>query len=128
MPSSRLHTRLITGALTLLLIAASRVLLLSHLSFDHDEVWSVWQTFGTPQEIIARTPFDWPAGYYLSLGAAVSDSLAHEFLWRTLFMVDCGGYRPFDWLWSVAPAQICVDDSGLRPDCAAVCAVGYYGL
>ena len=61
--------RLLTGTITLLLIAASRLLLLADLSFDHDEVWSVWQTFGTPQEIIARTPFDWTPLYYLSVGA-----------------------------------------------------------
>lgn len=34
-----------------------------------DEIWSVWQTFGTPAEIIRWTPYDWPPGYYLALGA-----------------------------------------------------------
>lgn len=69
MPRTTLQTRLLTGTFTLLLIAASRLLLLAGLSFDHDEVWSVWQTFGTPQEIVARTPFDWPPLYYLTVGA-----------------------------------------------------------
>ncbi|MDQ7035120.1 MAG: glycosyltransferase family 39 protein [Anaerolineae bacterium] len=63
------QTRLATGTMTLLLIAASRLLLLADLSFDHDEVWSIWQTFGSPQEIIARTPFDWSPLFYLTLGA-----------------------------------------------------------
>jgi hypothetical protein len=68
MDSMQRKTRLLTGTITLLLIAASRLFLLADLSFDHDEVWSVWQTFGTPQEIIARTPFDWTPLYYLSVG------------------------------------------------------------
>ena len=38
-----------------------------------DEVWSVWQTFGTPEQIMHWTPYDWPPGYYLTLG-----------LWRRL--------------------------------------------
>lgn len=62
------HTHLLWLTAALLLIVISRLLLLNDLSFDQDEVWSVWQSFGTPQEIIARTPFDWPAGYYLSVG------------------------------------------------------------
>lgn len=75
----RLHSRLFWTTLTLLLIAVSRFMLLPQLTFDQDEVWSVWQTFGSLQEIIARTPFDWPAGYYLLVG-----------LWRVL-----AGYMPF---------------------------------
>ncbi len=39
------------------------------LDLTGDEVWSVWQSsVGGPQQIIARTPFDWPPGYYLLLG------------------------------------------------------------
>lgn len=68
MQQKTLQSRLVTGTITLLLIAASRLLLVADLSFDHDEVWSVWQTFGSPQDIVARTPFDWPPLYYLLLG------------------------------------------------------------
>jgi hypothetical protein len=52
----------------LLLIAASRVLRFGGLTMNPDEVWSVWQTFGTPGQILQWTPYDWPPGYYLSLG------------------------------------------------------------
>jgi hypothetical protein len=33
-----------------------------------DEVWSTWQAVGSARDIIARTPFDWPSGYFLLLG------------------------------------------------------------
>lgn len=35
------------------------------LNLQRDEVWSVWQTLGTPAETIAWTPFDWSPAYYL---------------------------------------------------------------
>src|SRR5262245_51487407 len=42
-----------------LVIVFSRLSRLPTLEMDNDEVWSVWQTSGTPLEIIAWTPFDW---------------------------------------------------------------------
>jgi hypothetical protein len=60
---------LLLVACLLLLIAASRILRLDGLTMNPDEVWSVWQTFGTPAQIVAWTPYDWPPGYYLTLGA-----------------------------------------------------------
>jgi hypothetical protein len=54
--------------LPLLVIAAARGLRLNHFILNPDEVWSVWQTFGTPEQIIRWTPYDWPPLYYLSLG------------------------------------------------------------
>ncbi len=57
-------------ALILLLIAASRAFRLDATVTEvtADEVWSVWQTFGTPGQIVRWTPYDWPPGYYLALG------------------------------------------------------------
>ncbi len=53
----------------LLVIFASRVIRLSTLEMDPDEVWSVWQTFGSPSQIIKWTPYDWTPLYYLIVGA-----------------------------------------------------------
>jgi hypothetical protein len=53
----------------LLLITASRIVRLNEMAMYPDEVWSIWQTFGTPQQILAWTPYDWPPGYFLTLGA-----------------------------------------------------------
>src|SRR5262249_31096383 len=53
----------------LVVVAASRMIHLPGLNPDADEIWSVWQTFGTPQQIVAWTPYDWPPLYYLTLGA-----------------------------------------------------------
>jgi hypothetical protein len=53
----------------LLLIAASRITRLNDHIMNRDEIWSVWQTFGTPEQIILWTPYDWPPLYYLTLGA-----------------------------------------------------------
>jgi Dolichyl-phosphate-mannose-protein mannosyltransferase len=52
----------------LLLIAASRILRWDSLLMNPDEVWSIWQSVGSPLEIIRRTPYDWPPGYYLLMG------------------------------------------------------------
>lgn len=57
---------IVTGLL--LLLAASRILKLSGLEMHVDEVWSIWQTFGTPADIIRWTPYDWVPLYYLVLG------------------------------------------------------------
>jgi hypothetical protein len=52
----------------LLLIAASRILRWDGLLMNQDEVWSIWQSVGSPLDIIRRTPYDWPPGYYLLMG------------------------------------------------------------
>src|SRR5260221_14504941 len=56
-------------AALLLIVAASRMIRLPGLNPDGDEIWSIWQTFGTPQQILMWTPYDWPPLYYLMLGA-----------------------------------------------------------
>ncbi len=52
----------------LLLLFASRLQWLSTIQMDVDEVWSVWQTLGSPTDIIRWTPYDWTPTYYLMLG------------------------------------------------------------
>lgn len=59
--------------LILLCTAASRILHFDALKMDIDEVWTVWQTLGSPVEILNWTPYDWTPLHYLSLG-----------LWRSL--------------------------------------------
>lgn len=53
----------------LLVIAATRILRLDDYAMNPDEIWSVWQTLGTPTQILQWTPYDWPPLYYLTLGA-----------------------------------------------------------
>ncbi|HVO44148.1 MAG TPA: glycosyltransferase family 39 protein [Aggregatilineales bacterium] len=60
--------RLVAIVIVCLVIVGSRVVRLSTLEMDRDEVWSVWQTFGTPYQIIHWTPYDWPPLYYLLVG------------------------------------------------------------
>src|SRR5450432_2987546 len=52
----------------LLVVAASRILRLLPVGIIDDEVWSVWQTLGTPQQILNWTPYDWPPLFYLIMG------------------------------------------------------------
>lgn len=59
----------ILSGLLLLLIFASRAVRLDEMQMNQDEIWSVWQTFGTPAQIIRWTPYDWPPLYFLTLGA-----------------------------------------------------------
>jgi hypothetical protein len=51
------------------LIAASRIVRLDYRELHPDEVWSVWQTFGTVDQIIRWTPYDWTPAFYLAVGA-----------------------------------------------------------
>src|SRR5512140_3189777 len=55
-------------ALACVVVAAPRIIHLPSLRLEIDEVWSIWQTFGTPSQINAWTPYDWPPLYYLTLG------------------------------------------------------------
>ncbi len=59
---------IILVSILLLLIAASRLLVFRQLTMNVDEIWSVWQTLGTPQQILQWTPYDWPPLYYLAIG------------------------------------------------------------
>src|SRR5690606_29013028 len=53
----------------LLLIVGSRLIQMRPLDAHPDEIWSTCQSLGSAQEILRWTPYDWPPGYYLTLGA-----------------------------------------------------------
>ncbi len=74
-----MHTRLIILVSILLFISATRILRFDQRELHPDEIWSVWQTLGTPVQIVRWTPHDWTPVYYLFLG-----------LWRALV-----GIQPF---------------------------------
>src|SRR5258708_25703042 len=67
MKRNLLRVLLVTALL--LVIAASRISRLNTREMDVDEVWSIWQTLGTPAQIINWTPYDWTPASYLILGA-----------------------------------------------------------
>ena len=83
----------------LLVVAAERMVHLPRLlDMTGDEAWSVWQTFGTPAQIIAWTPFDWSPLYYLILGGWRWVTGGHPITLRYLtvlvFLLGCAGlYR-----------------------------------
>ena len=66
-PNSRAWLRSLALALLLLAIAAARVLRLEDVNLHNDEIWSVWQGFGTWSDVIRWTPYDWPPLYFLML-------------------------------------------------------------
>lgn len=68
----------------LLVVFASRVVRLNTLQLDRDEVWSVWQTFGSPADIIKWTPYDWSPLYYLVVGFWRALTGIHPFVLRLL--------------------------------------------
>src|SRR5437763_884439 len=79
------HTlRLFLVAAILIVIAASRLGHLPGLDLDGDEVWSIWQTFGTPGDILRWTPYDWPPLFYLVLGLWKGFVGIHPFVVRVL--------------------------------------------
>ncbi len=60
-------SRLLFAILILLVIFASRSTMLNQRNLSHDETRSVLRTFGTPAQIIAWQPPDWPPLYNLTL-------------------------------------------------------------
>ena len=54
-------------AAILIVIVASRFTKLPTLELHNDEIWSVWQTFGSLDQIIYWTPPDWPPLYFVAL-------------------------------------------------------------
>ncbi|MEP7287008.1 MAG: glycosyltransferase family 39 protein [Chloroflexota bacterium] len=83
-PERQLTLRVQLAVLTcvLLIIVASRVVRLNTLEMDADEVWSVWQTFGSPTQIIQWTPYDWPPLFYLTVGGWQTLTGIHPFTLR----------------------------------------------
>lgn len=71
----------------LLLVAASRIMRIGSFPLDNDEVWTIWQTFGAPDEIIRWTsPTETPL-YILLLGAWKSLVGMHPELLRTFSLL-----------------------------------------
>ncbi|HVZ33057.1 MAG TPA: glycosyltransferase family 39 protein, partial [Polyangiaceae bacterium] len=68
LPLSRQSASLAAITAVLLVVAASRIIHITALTMNWDEVWSVWQTFGSASDIIRWTPSDWPPLYFLFLG------------------------------------------------------------
>jgi hypothetical protein len=58
------HVVPLAFALILLAIFAARLRLLDNFLMDHDEVWTIWQSIGTPAEILRWTPYDWTPLHY----------------------------------------------------------------
>src|SRR5258707_10198937 len=48
-----------------IVIFISRLVRLPTLEMDRDEIWSIWQTFGTPAQVLQWTPPDWTPGWFL---------------------------------------------------------------
>jgi hypothetical protein len=61
----RLYTRLTGLVLLTLLVLLSRLPHLDNVTFIMDEAFTVARAMGTPQEVIAWQPFDWPPLYNL---------------------------------------------------------------
>lgn len=85
-PTTKRELALIT--VILLGLAATRLLRLHGLDMHTDEIWSVWQTFGTPADILRWTPFDWPPLSYLLIGG-----------WRVLVGLEPEALRVLPVLW-----------------------------
>ncbi len=85
----------------LLLVAASRLLVLHQIHMGADEIWSVWQTLGTPSQIVQWTPFDWTPFYYLTLGLWRGFVGMLPFSLRMLsvlvFLIGCAGLYRVAW-------------------------------
>ena len=106
----RMRVSWVLAAGLLLLVAASRLVRLDDLIMNRDEIWSVWQTFGTPQQIIQWTPYDWPPGYYLTLAAWRSVAGSYPLALRVFSVLAflCGAAALFRLMrrWSGTPAAV----------------------
>jgi len=71
----------------LLVIAAAHTLRLSGLNMNGDEVWHIWQSFGTPDQIVSWTPYDWTPLYPIVLGGWRLIAGIHPFALKTLSML-----------------------------------------
>ena len=76
-----------------LLISASRLWRLSSLPMGVDEVWAIWQTFGTPTQVVRWTPVDWTPVYFLILWLwqhlAGIQPLALHFFSLLIYLLGC---------------------------------------
>lgn len=77
----------VTVIAALLVIAAAHTLRLSGLNMNGDEVWHIWQSFGTPDQIVSWTPYDWTPLYPILLGGWRLIAGIHPFVLKTLSML-----------------------------------------
>ncbi len=86
----RLSTRhLWILTLVVLLITASRAIRINDFHLDNDEIWSIWQTMGTPQQIIQWTsPTENPT-YFLLLDGWKNLAGMDPFALRYLSLLIC---------------------------------------
>ncbi len=54
------NQRILLLTLILLVAAVPRIFSLYLQLVHHDEVWSIYQSIGTPQQILTWLPYDWP--------------------------------------------------------------------
>ncbi len=71
----------------LLVIAAAHTLRLNGLNMNGDEVWHIWQSFGTPDQIVSWTPYDWTPLYPIVLGGWRLIAGIHPFALKILSML-----------------------------------------
>lgn len=88
----RTAPHILITALALLLIVASRIPSMS-IEPEGDEINNIYLSIGTPDEIIARTPYDWVPGGFLLMGGWINLVGLHPLALRWLplfaFMVGC---------------------------------------
>lgn len=82
--AKRSSYRLFFFVAILLLLAASRIVRFNSMEMHVDEIWSIWQTFGTPEQVVLRTPYDWTPLYYVLLDGWKEVAGIHPFVLRTL--------------------------------------------
>lgn len=75
--------------LLVLLIAASRAIRINGFHLDNDEIWSIWQTFGTPRQIIQWTSPTENPGYFLLVRAWTQLAGIDPFVLRYLSLLIC---------------------------------------
>ena len=64
-------------ALLLLTVVAARLLYIAEVNIHLDELWSIWQGFGSLGDVIRWTPHDWPPLYFIILDLWVA-IVGHE--------------------------------------------------
>jgi hypothetical protein len=82
--TSRFQNRLIIGTALLLLLFLTRLIHFHGLEMHTDEIWSVWQSYGTLQQILRWTPYNWPPLYFVMIAVWKDLVGIHPFVLRLL--------------------------------------------
>ena len=74
-----------------LAIIAARLLYIAEINLHVDELWSIWQGFGSISDLIRWNPYDWPPLYFIILDFWVEivglDPLALRYLSVLFFLI-----------------------------------------